>query len=246
MTPKQARWAAITVTAGALAITAALALQPPGHIGRALWPAAVALVAIATTRQATVGLALGILAGGLLLVGGDPIRAIRELLAAHLFPAVQGPWRIAAIGFTLVMGAFAGLLEHSGGFESLLRRILGDGQGGRRRLLLGVYGVGLLCFFDGLASAMLTGRLARPLVDRARIAREKLAWIVDSTSSPVACISLVSTWIATQLSLIVQGLQGAPFPLAPYELYLGSILANPYCLLTLLLIPLAIAWDYEP
>ncbi|MEB3198457.1 MAG: Na+/H+ antiporter NhaC family protein, partial [Candidatus Sericytochromatia bacterium] len=42
------------------------------------------------------------------------------------------------------------------------------------------------------------------------------------------------------------GLQGAPFPLAPYELYLGSILANPYCLLTLLLIPLAIAWDYEP
>jgi Na+/H+ antiporter NhaD/arsenite permease-like protein len=84
---------------------------------------------------------------------------------------LQGPWRLSALGFTLLLGAFAGLLERSGGFEALLRRLLGDGEQGDRRLLLGVYGVGLACFFDGLASAMLTGRLARPLADRAGVTR---------------------------------------------------------------------------
>lgn len=74
---------------------------------------------------------------------------------------------------------------------------------------------GMLCFFDGLASSRLAGRIARPLVDRTGISRERLAWVVDSTGSPVACVAFISTWIATQLSLIEQGLAGASFTVAP-------------------------------
>ena len=75
----------------------------------------------------------------------------------------------------------------AGGFEAVLRKFLSGGKDGARRLLGGVYGVGLLCFFDGLASSLLTGRIARPLADRAGVSRERLAWVVDSTGSPVAC-----------------------------------------------------------
>jgi Na+/H+ antiporter NhaC len=109
-----------------------------------------------------------------------------------------------------------------------------------------VYGVGLLCFFDGLASSLLAGRIARPLADRAGVSRERLAWVVDSTGSPVACVAFISTWIATQLSLIEQGLKDAPFKVEPYALFFQSVPANAYCLLTLLLVPLAIWTGFQP
>jgi Na+/H+ antiporter NhaC len=106
--------------------------------------------------------------------------------------------------------------------------------------------VGLLCFFDGLASSLLTGRIARPLADRAGVSRERLSWVVDSTGSPVACVAFISTWIATQLSLIEQGLGHAPFKVEPYAMFFLSVPANAYCLLTLLLVPLAIRLAYQP
>ncbi len=93
---------------------------------------------------------------------------------------------------------------------------------------------------------MLVGRIARPLADRAGVSRERLAWVVDSTSSPVACVAFISTWIATQLSLIQDGLKNTTLPVEPYSLYFQSIPANPYCLLTLILVPLAIYLNYQP
>lgn len=229
-----------------LVLTVAVALLPGLKGWQPYWPALVSLFGMVIFRNALLGLGVGVLAGGLILTGAEPLRALREILASHLFPSLQGPWRLGALGFTLLLGGFAGLIENSGGFATLFNRLMGGGVAGERRLLWGAYLAGIVCFFDGLASSMLAGRLARPWVDRAGIPREKLAWIVDSTSSPVACIALVSTWVATQLSLIQQGLEHAPFSIAPYRLYLSSILANPYCLLTILLLPVAIGFGYTP
>lgn len=212
----------------------------------ALWPALVAIGVIVLLKEAALGLACGVAAAALLLAGGDPHKALRLALADHVFPAMQGPWRIGALVFTLVLGSFAGILERSGGFETLLRKFLSGGRDGAKSLLGGVYGVGLLCFFDGLASSLLSGRIARPLADRAGVSRERLAWVVDSTGSPVACVAFISTWIATQLSLIEQGLKGAPFKVEPYAMFFQSVPANAYCLLTLLLVPLAIRSGYQP
>ena len=213
---------------------------------RALWPALVAIVVIVLLKEAALGLACGVAAAALLLAGGDPVKALRVGFAEHVFPAVQGPWRVGALVFTLVLGSFAGILERSGGFDALLRRFLTGGRDAGRSLLGGVYGVGLLCFFDGLASSLLAGRVARPLADRAGVSRERLAWVVDSTGSPVACVAFISTWIATQLSLIEQGLRDAPFRADPYAMFFQSVPANAYCLLTLLLVPLAIRLGHQP
>ena len=207
----------------------------------ACWPALVSLTAIILTRQAVIGLATGLFAGCLLLAGGNPGETLRELFQDHLFPSLLGSWHIGALVFTLLLGAFAGVLESSGGFDALLLRLLARGRG-EGRVLGATYGIGLVCFFDGLANSLLLGRIARPAADRAGIPREKLAWVVDSTSSPVACVAFLSTWIATQLSLIGDNVPGSD----PYSLYFRSIPANPYCLLTLALIPAALAWRWEP
>ena len=211
-----------------------------------LWPAFCALSVIILTRHAALGLASGVVAGAFLIDHGDPIAATRAIFADYLFPSLDGTWHIGAIIFTLLLGAFAGILEKSGSFDTILARLTAKARHPQKRLLGGVYAIGLLCFFDGLANSLLTGRIARPLADRTGVSRERLAWVVDSTSSPVACVAFISTWIATQLSLIKEGLAGAPFPVEPYSLYFASIPANPYCLLTLILIPLAIFLNYQP
>lgn len=219
--------------------------QFPGAVS-VLWPAIVAISVILFSGKAALGLTGGLIAGALLVEGGDLHATLRVLFADYLFPALEGHWHIGAVLFTLLMGAFAGLLEKSGGFDPILQKLTAGTENPQKRLLGGVYLLGILCFFDGLANAILTGRIARPLVDRVAVSRERLAWVVDSTSSPVACVAFVSTWIATQLSLIAQGLEGAPFEVEPYALFFQSIPANPYCLLTLLLVPFAIALNYQP
>ena len=212
----------------------------------ALWPAVCALTLIVLTKSAAAGLGLGVVSGVILLNNSTPLEIPRALFADILFPSLEGSWHLAALLFTLILGAFAGLLEKSGGFETILKRMLAGAKNPQRRLLGSVYVLGLICFFDGLANALLTGRIARPMADRVGVSRERLAWVVDSTSSPVACVAFVSTWIATQLSLIEQGLSAAPFEVSPYQLFFQSIPANPYCVLTLLLVPAAIFLNYQP
>lgn len=225
-----------------LAATLAVALVPAAAPLRPFWPAVTALGVIALSRQAVAGLAAGFAAGCLVLAGGNPLTALRSAVGDHLFPQLDGTWHVAALVFTLLLGAFAGLLEASGGFISLLERLLRGGRDARKRVLLAAYGLGLLCFFDGLANSMLIGRIARQAADRSGVSRERLAWVVDSTSSPVACVAFISTWIAFQISLIRDALPDAD----AYALYFRSIPANPYCLLTLLLVPLGIACDWQP
>ncbi|MBB5352873.1 Na+/H+ antiporter NhaC [Haloferula luteola] len=229
------------VALGLLATTWALALGGVKGGWVTCWPAAVALVGILLSRQAIVGLAAGVLAGALLLAQGRPVEMVRVAMEEHGFPSLEGSWHVGALVFTLLLGAFAGVLESSGGFAAILQRMLGRGAADRR-VLGSAYAMGLLCFFDGLANSLLVGRICRQAADRAGVSREKLAWVVDSTSSPVACVAFVSTWIATQLTLIGDSLPGAD----AYGLYFRSIGANPYCVLTLLLIPVAVFFRWEP
>jgi tetracycline resistance efflux pump len=215
-----------------------------------LIPPLVALVLILITRQAALSLFAATIAGAFLLAGPSPILAIRCLFADHLFPKIaSSSWNLSAIIFTFTLGAFATLLEKGGGFTTILNRLLAkEGRDPKKKLLFGVYGLGLLCFFDGLANAVLLGRVARPLADTLRISRQFLAYVIDSTSATVACVAFISTWIATQLSFIKDNLVDAPFEVNPAALFFNSIPANPYCLLSLLLIPLVIfkAWHLGP
>lgn len=215
----------------------------------ALWPAAVALITILLSRQAMLGLFAGSLAGCIFLTNGNLWTAVTSLTETHFFGSMQGSWRVGAILFTLVLGAFALVLEQGGGFESLAHKILHKKKGDPARRLEGsTMLLGLLCFFDGLANSLLLGKVTQPLADRVGVPRARMAYLVDSTSSSVACIAFISTWIATQLSLIQQSIEKFPVTESSYTLFFQSIPANFYCIFTLVLLALVIwrRWDIGP
>lgn len=214
-----------------------------------MWPAGVAIVTILLSRQAVLGLFAGSLAGCLLLYAGNFSTAITSLTEKHLFPSLQGPWRVGAILFTLILGSFTVVIEKGGGFESLARKLVGrGGRNAKRRLETATGLMGGLCFFDGLANSLLIGRITRPLADRVGVTRAKMAYLVDSTSSSIACIAFISTWIATQLSLIQQAIEGRGVTESAYALFFSSISQNFYCLFTLILVAIVIwrRWDIGP
>jgi Na+/H+ antiporter NhaC len=195
----------------------------------------VALIIVFATHQAALGLGVAGLSGMILLSGRTPLALIPNWLTDHAFPAFSSPWHLGALVFTLLLGAFAAILERGGGLLPLLLRRSSAPAHSQRRFLTGVFGLGLVCFFDGLANSLMVGRVARPLSDRLKIPRALLAYLVDTTSSAVACVAFISTWIATQLSLIADGIAQLPIDTPAYQLFLRSIPQNFYCIFALLL-----------
>ncbi|MGF1531652.1 MAG: Na+/H+ antiporter NhaC family protein [Puniceicoccaceae bacterium] len=232
-----------------LVLFGGLAILGVPEKGAELLPPVVAFAAIFILRKAVFALLLGGLVGAFLLSAADPQGAVRVYLETGIFGALSGSWHVGAILFTLILGAFAAVLEASGGLDSLIKRFLKTGKdGGRKRFQITAGGFGFVCFFDGLANSLLVGRVLAPAADRAGVSRVKLAYIADSTGSALACIVFISTWIAAQLSYINEamqavGLEGGP---SGYSLFFSSIPYNFYCLFTLILVFVVAGSGWNP
>ena len=199
------RWQML-VAAGAFAVTFVWLLAPDVKASPAvLWPSALAVGLAFVTRDIYLSLFLGAFSGALLLHQGNPWEAFHDLITGRLIPSLTDRWNISVLIFTLLMGGFVEVLSQNGGMTALANRVMGRACS-PRRAGLGAYFMGWLIFIDGLASSMLVGKTLRPAADRAGLSREKLAFIVDSTSSPIAGLALLSTWVAYEMSVIRQGL----------------------------------------
>jgi tetracycline resistance efflux pump len=146
------------------------------------------------------------------------------------------------------------LLEYGGGLITLLRRLLVKSKDPfwakthreKVRTETALMGLGFLCFFDGLANSMVVGRVGRRLAAKAGTSPVKLAYIADTTSSAVACVALISTWIAFQLSMIAEAFAAVGQDVNPYQVFLRSIPLNFYCWFALVLLAVAIRRQFHP
>ena len=215
---------------------------------RALWPSVVALGTALLLRRVLIGLFAGGMAGAIILAEGNPGIAFVSFFRDHLIPLGQSPWKVGAILFTFMLGGFAAIIEKGGGLQSLVKTFLQKGKDPAKRVQLSGFGLGLICFFDGLANSMMVGRMLRSLADQCGVSRVKLAYLVDSTSSAVACLAFVSTWIAYQLGMIREGYAqlGLEDQAQPYALFFRSIPYNFYCWFTILLLPIVILKNFHP
>lgn len=220
-------------------------IQPLDFAWKPLWPSAVALAAVFLLNRTVTGLLLGTGAGLILLAEGNPVRAVTALFPEHLFPVFSSTWNLSVLAFTLLLGGFAAVIERGGGLQALTAQWLAGGKPSGKRVQWSACLLGLVCFFDGLANSMLVGKTIGPMAERAGVSKARLAYIVDSTSSAVACVAVISTWIAYQLSMIREGLSQANIEAPPFDLFLKSIPFNFYCWFTLMLLAVVISRDWS-
>ena len=214
-------------------------MEPHPYGWLSLAPPVVAIVLAIATRRAVLSLLAGIFCGALLTTGGHPLTALVDTCEIHLWPTFINPGKLRVFSFTLLMGAMIGVICRSGGMQGLIGLISPFAKT-RRGGQLVTWLLGLVIFFDDYANTLLLGNTLRPLFDRLKISREKLAYLVDSTAAPVAGLALVSTWVAVEIEYVSDGLEmlGPDSPLKAVDLFIASIPYRFYVLAALLFVPL--------
>ncbi len=196
-------------------------MNDPGILS--VLPPALAILVALVTRQPVLALLAGVLFGELVLTGGNPGAA---LVASVLDITEAFSGNAEILLFSTLVGAVLVLAGRLGGVEGFVRWFASRGAAasplGARLLALAL---GLGVFVESSITCLVSGAVARPLFDRFRQSREKLAYLVDSTSAPVCILIPLNGWGALIIGIL--GTLGYENGVA---LLVGSIPFNFYAL----------------
>ena len=204
-------------TGQATAKTTAAAIQNPADYG--LWvlaPPVVAIVLAVITRQVVAALFVATLVASYMLLpcrGAEAafadshtvIRGLRVGVEEYIVGAIARADHVEIMVFTMMIGAMVGVVGANGGTRAMVEVLSRWAKTSRRGQVAG-WVCGHVVFFDDYANTMILGPTLRPLYDRLRISRAKLAYIVDSTAAPVASLVPIGTWIGAEIGYIQDGL----------------------------------------
>ncbi len=202
-------------------------------------PPIVAIVLAIFTRRVLASLLFGLFVGALVLARGNVVVAVGQLCSVHLWGKLTDSSTLHIFTFTLLMGVMVGIINRGAGMRGLVDAMTPIANN-RKRGQLVTWLLGLFVFFDDYANTMLLGNTLRPLTDRLKISREKLAYLVDSTAAPVSGLAIVSTWVAGEIGYITDGVQNinADANWNPFSLFVASIPYRFYVLWTLAFVPM--------
>jgi Na+/H+ antiporter NhaC len=186
-------------------------------------------------RQVVISLILGIYSGAFFIYGFEPLTAFLRLIDKFIIAAVSDVSHTQIIVFTLLFGGVIGLISRSGGTTGIANSLSKLART-RKSGMIATWLSGLIIFFDDYANALVVGNLMRPITDKLKISREKLSFIVDATSAPVASIFIVSSWIGYEVGLIQDGLEVIGSPLNAYSVFLDTIIFRFYPLAMLVFV----------
>ena len=191
-------------------------------------PPVLALLLAFLTRNVILSLFLGVLSGTWMisLVSGDLLGAVTGAFFSstdYFIGTLADRWDAGIIMQVLVIGALIALITRMGGMRAIADLVVKVAKG-PRSAQISMWLASWVIFFDDYANALIIGPIMRPVCDKFRISREKLAYIVDSTAAPVAGIMLISTWIGTELVNINQGLEIAGITgVTAYGIFIDTI-----------------------
>lgn len=177
-------------------------LPPLFAIGLAIW-----------TRQVYLSLAAGIWMGWTVVAGWNPLSGLAGAIDGTLATATD-PGTAAVLLFTFSIGALIALVEANGGVQGFVawverRRFVTSGR--RAQVLAWV--IGMVIFIESNITMLVAGSICRPLFDRFQVSREKLAYLIDSTSAPVCTLIPFNAWGAYILSLLIGVGVAQPVPI---------------------------------
>ena len=193
-----------------------------------LLPPLLAIVLAIATKQVVISLSIGIWVGYCLLQSVNPLAGLALAIdgVIHVF-SDAGDTRVLV--FTLVIGGLIASIERFGGVRGFIRLLESRSWvNNPQKAKWLAYGTGLVIFIESNITLLVAGSIARPLFDRYQIAREKLAYIIDSTSAPVCVLIPLNAWGAVILSLLSSSNIEDPI-----DVFISSILLNFYPLAVL-------------
>ncbi len=221
----------------------------PGWL--AILPPLLAILVALIFKRVIPALFLGIWVGGWAAAGlsfSGLFVGLLDTLNVYVLDALADRDHASIIIFTLMIGGMVGIISKNGGTQGIVNGIVGWARSAQRGQLA-AWALGMVIFFDDYANTLVVGKTMRPVTDRLKISREKLAYIVDSTAAPVASVALATTWIGYEVGLIgdsVNQIEG--FNESAYSIFLNSLGYSFYPLFAIFFV-FMVAWlrrDFGP
>ena len=212
-----------------------------------LFPLIITLVLSLTTRNVIVGLFSGVFVGVMMLHGTAPLAAMSQLVIEHLVPELTDSYNAGVIVLLAFIGGFVALMEKSGGGAAFAKSINSRVRSRLQAQLAAWFG-GIAIFFSDLGTPLIIGPVFRPLIDRLQISRQKLAFIIDSTSSPVAILVPFIGWGVYIMGLMSQEFTALGLEQNEFAAFVQTIPFQFYAWLAVGMVPLmtVLKLDFGP
>lgn len=193
-----------------------------------LLPPVIAIALALITKEVYTSLFVGVLTGALLYTNGSLERTMNAMLfnedGGMVFKLADS-WNVGILIFLVLLGIMVAMMNKAGG-SAAFGRWASKHIKTRVGAQLATMALGVLIFVDDYFNCLTVGSVMRPVTDRFKVSREKLAYLIDSTAAPVCIIAPISSWAAA-VSGFVEGEDGL-------GLFIKAIPFNFYALFTIL------------
>lgn len=203
-----------------------------------LLPPIIAIVLALITKEVYMSLFIGILSGSLIYTMFNPVQTVTKTFDTIIAKLADG-WNVGIIIFLVILGIMVSFINKAGGSaaygEWAAKKIKG-----RTGASLATFALGAMIFVDDYFNCLTVGSVMRPVTDKSKISRAKLAYLIDATAAPICIIAPISSWAAAVTSVAPEG-EGL-------SLFMRSIPYNFYALLTIVMIITIslMKFDYGP
>lgn len=205
-----------------------------------LVPPVVAIVLAFITKNVVLSLFLGVFSGAILLQlnGVNLISVVPTaflMVVNQILKSLADPWNAGIILQCLAIGGLIALISKMGGAKAIAESLSKKAKSPVSVQII-TWILGILVFFDDYANSLIVGPIMRPVTDKMKVSREKLAFIIDATAAPIAGIALISTWVGYEVSLIKDGFQQVGVKANAYNTFVSTIPYRFYNILILIFI----------
>jgi Na+/H+ antiporter NhaC len=207
-------------------------------------PPIVAVASALFFRNLVVALTAAFLTGAFLTYGLNPFVVLPKAINAFVIKNLVDGFNISIFVFLFALVGMIHVIYRSGGVHGLAEKLVVVARG-RRSAKLATMFSGLVIFFDDYSNTVVVGSTMRKLTDRWKISREKLAYLVDSTTAPVAGLAMLSTWIAFEVFLFAQMSRELGLEEGGYEIFIKCVPFRFYCWGTLMFLFLSSISDRD-
>ena len=229
-------------------------VEGPMPLWLSVLPPLIAIVMALIFKEVLSSLFLGVLTGTFIMglyaghspwasLSGGMLRVVDTYIVGSLFDSDH----VKIVVFTLLIGGMVKIITVNGGMRGVVNWLSKRAHSPRSGQLM-TFLMDLCVFFDDYSNTLVVGNTMRPLADRLRISREKLSYIVDSTSAPVVAVAFITTWIGAELSYIQDGINALGLEMSSYSVFFHSLAYSFYPFLTLAFVLMIVlsGRDYGP
>ena len=203
-------------------------------------PPLVAIVLAFITKNVIISLFIGTLAGCFMLqildnnMFASLIQAFLDFIQ-RVLNSLADPWNAGIILQVLAIGGVISLVSKMGGARAIAEALAKRAKTPRSAQLI-TWFLGLLVFFDDYANSLIVGPIMKPVADKLKVSRERLAFIIDATAAPIAGLAIISTWIGLEVGLINDSFNQIGVKVDAFGVFLNTIPFRFYNILILVFV----------